>query len=97
VAPYATLSLVEPSPVVELNRAAAEAIVHGPVPALARMDAVADALEGYPYLHASRADVLRRLGRREEALAEYERALELNGNATERRFLQRRIAEIQPA
>lgn len=94
VALYATLSLVEPSPVVELNRAAAEAIVHGPAPALARMDAVADVLDGYPYLHASRADMLRRLGRRAEALAEYERALELDGNATERRFLQRRIAEI---
>ena len=63
--------------------------VHGPGLALARMDAVAEALDGYPYLHASRADMLRRLGRTDEARAAYQRALELTGNASERRFLQR--------
>jgi len=94
VALYATLSLVEPSPVVELNRAAAEAAVHGPAPALVRMDSVADALDGYPYLHASRADMLRRLGRTAEARVAYERALELSGNASERRFLEGRIDEL---
>jgi RNA polymerase sigma-70 factor (ECF subfamily) len=90
---------VEPSPVVELNRAAAEAILHGPVPALARMDAVAEPLDGYPYLHASRADMLRRLGRADEARAAYERALQLSGNASERRFLQRWLDGLagQPA
>lgn len=91
---YATLSLVEPSPVVELNRAAAEANIHGPAQALARMDVVAEALDGYPYLHASRADMLRRLARVGEARAAYERALELSGNAAERRFLQGRIEAL---
>jgi RNA polymerase sigma-70 factor (ECF subfamily) len=94
VALYATLSLVEPSPIVELNRAVAEAALHGPGRALARMDAVADALDAYPYLHASRADLLRRLGRREKALTAYRRALDLTGNASERRFIERRISEL---
>jgi RNA polymerase sigma-70 factor (ECF subfamily) len=94
VALYATLSLVEPGPIVELNRAAAEAALHGPGRALARMDAVAEALDDYPYLHASRADLLRRLGRRDEALVAYRRALDLTGNASERRFIERRISEL---
>jgi RNA polymerase sigma-70 factor (ECF subfamily) len=94
VALYATLALVEPSPIVELNRAAAEAVLHGPVGALARMDALAPALDDYPYLHASRAEMLRRLGRRDEALAAYRRALDLSGNAMERRFVERRIVEL---
>jgi len=68
-----------------------EAIVHGPVPALARMDAVVEPLDDYSYLHASRADMLRRLRRTDEARAAYERALQLSGNASERRFLQRRL------
>lgn len=91
---YATLALVEPSPVVELNRAAAEAVVHGPATALERMDTLAEPLDGYPYLHASRADMLRRLGRPDEARVAYERALELTGNASERRFLESRIESI---
>lgn len=94
VALYTTLGLVEPGPVVELNRAAAEAVVVGPVAALRRMDAVADELDGYPYLHASRADLLRRIGRFDEARIAYQRALELNGNASERRFLEGRLAEL---
>ncbi len=86
---------MEPGPVVELNRAAAEAMaLRGPGRALARMDAVADALDDYPYLHASRADMLRRLGRRDEALVAYRRALDLTGNASERRFIERRISEL---
>ena len=95
VALYTTLSLVEPSPVVELNRAAAEAVLLGPVPALRRMDAVADDLDGYSYLHASRAELLRRVGRHDEASAAYRRALELTGNASERRFLERRLSEAR--
>jgi RNA polymerase sigma-70 factor (ECF subfamily) len=91
---YTTLSLVEPGPVVELNRAAAEAEVVGPVVALGRMDAVADELDGYPYLHASRADLLRRIGRYDEARIAYQRALELNVNASERRFLRDRLMEL---
>jgi RNA polymerase sigma-70 factor (ECF subfamily) len=94
VALYATLALVEPGPVVELNRAAAEANLHGPAVALHRMDAVADDLDGYPYLHAARADMLRRLERDEEAAAAYARALELAGNESERRFLRRRLADL---
>jgi RNA polymerase sigma-70 factor (ECF subfamily) len=94
VALYATLSLVEPGPIVELNRAAAEAALHGPGRGLARMDAVAGALDDYPYLHASRADLLRRLGRRDEAQVVYRRALDLTGNASERRFIERRISEL---
>ena len=92
---YSTLSMVDPSPVVELNRAAAEAMLLGPVRGLQRMDSIADELDGYPYLHASRADLLRRLDRPEEALVAYGRALELVGNASERRFLQRRIADLR--
>jgi RNA polymerase sigma-70 factor (ECF subfamily) len=91
---YTTLSLVEPGPVVELNRAAAEAEVLGPVVALGRMDAVADELDGYPYLHASRADLLRRIGRYDEARIAYQRALQLNVNASERRFLRDRLMEL---
>ncbi len=94
VALYATLALVEPSPVVELNRAAAEAAVHGPAAALARMDTLAGPLDGYPYLHASRADMLRRLGRNDEARAAYGRALELTDNASERRFLEGRVKAL---
>ena len=58
------------------------------------MDSIANELDGYPYLHASRADLLRRLDRPEEALVAYGQALELVGNASERRFLQRRIADL---
>jgi RNA polymerase sigma-70 factor (ECF subfamily) len=94
VALYATLALVEPSPVVELNRAAAEANLHGPAVALRRMDAVAAELDGYPYLHASRAEMLRRLGRTDEAMAAYRRALELAPNQAEVRFLHRRLASL---
>ena len=97
VALYSTLALVEPSPVVELNRAAAEAHLLGPQTALERMDRVAGTLDGYVYLHASRADMLRRLERRPEAMAAYERALELAGNESERRFLRRRLAELRAA
>jgi RNA polymerase sigma-70 factor (ECF subfamily) len=94
VALYSTLAMVDPSPVVELNRAAAEAMLLGPVRGLQRMDSIANELDGYPYLHASRADLLRRLDRPEEALVAYGQALELVGNASERRFLQRRIADL---
>ena len=96
VALYATLALVEPSPVVELNRAVAEAMLLGPERGLARMDTVALQLESYPYLHASRAELLRRQGRHQAAVAAYDRALRLVGNASERRFLERRRAGLAP-
>jgi RNA polymerase sigma-70 factor, ECF subfamily len=84
------------SPVVELNRAVAVAEVRGLEEGLAAMDAL-EGLDRYHYLHAARADVLRRLGREEEASAAYERALELVRSEPERRFLERRLAELQPA
>jgi RNA polymerase sigma-70 factor (ECF subfamily) len=87
------------SPVVALNHAVAVAMVDGPAAGLARVEAIAAAgdLEEYPYLHAARADLLRRLGRQEEAREFYERALRLTPNAAERRFLRRRLAEIGAA
>jgi RNA polymerase sigma-70 factor (ECF subfamily) len=78
--------------VVELNRAAAVAEAAGPAAGLALVDAVE--LDGYRYLHSTRADLLRRLGRTEEARAEYQRALALAENGPERRFLERRLDEL---
>jgi RNA polymerase sigma-70 factor (ECF subfamily) len=93
---YDVLERVQPSPVVSLNRAAAVAMVEGPQPALALLDALAAGgeLDRYHLLHAARADLLRRLGRPGEAAAGYARALELVTNATERRFLERRRREV---
>jgi RNA polymerase sigma-70 factor, ECF subfamily len=86
-----------PSPVVELNQAVAVAMTDGPALALAMVDALSaeGRLDDYVYLHATRADLLRRLGRRSEAAVSYERALALDANATERRFLERRLAEVR--
>jgi RNA polymerase sigma-70 factor (ECF subfamily) len=75
-----------PSPVIELNRAVAVALSDGPAHGLALIDAI-DGLDGYHLLHSARADLLRRLGRREEARAAYERALALATNPVERAFL----------
>lgn len=82
---------------VELNRAAAEAHLLGPQAALARMDSVAEPLADYAYLHASRAEMLRRLGSDAEAADAYARALELAGNESKRRFLQRRLDGLPTA
>ena len=86
----------QPSPVVELNRAVAVAMADGPAAGLAIVDRIAadGQLEDYPYLHSTRADLLRRLGRRAEAVAAYRAALALTANAAERSFLERRIAEL---
>jgi RNA polymerase sigma-70 factor (ECF subfamily) len=90
---YARLAALGPDPVVELNRAVAIAMA-GDVPAgLARADALAGALDRYHYFHAARADLLRRAGARGEAAVAYARALDLAGNAAERAFLERRLAE----
>jgi RNA polymerase sigma-70 factor (ECF subfamily) len=93
---YATLATMDPSPVVGLNRAVAVAMVDGPAVALAMIDGLAldGSLDGYPYLHAARADMLRRLGRRSEAAQAYERAIDLTSNAPEREFLERRRVEV---
>jgi RNA polymerase sigma-70 factor (ECF subfamily) len=89
---YANLALLAPSPVVELNRAVAVALAHGPEAGLALVERI-EGLDRYHLLHATRADFLRRLGRQAEAAVSYRRALELAGNATERAFLERRLRE----
>jgi RNA polymerase sigma-70 factor (ECF subfamily) len=96
---YRALVRIDPSPVVELNLAVAVAMADGPAVGLAMIDGLAadGTLEAYPYLHAARADLLRRLDRRTEALAAYQRALELTINRPERDFLQRRIDEVARA
>ena len=88
-----------PSPVVELNLAVAVAMSDGPALGLAMVDGLAadGRLDDYVYLHATQADLLRRLDRRSEAALAYRRALTLATNATERRFLERRLAEVEAA
>jgi RNA polymerase sigma-70 factor, ECF subfamily len=88
---YSHLAALDPDPVVELNRAVAIAMAGDLRDGLARIDALAPALERYHYFHAARADLLHRLGARDEAAAAYARALDLAGNAAERDFLQRRL------
>jgi RNA polymerase sigma-70 factor (ECF subfamily) len=92
---YEALEVVMPSAVVKLNRSVAVSMVDGPAAALAMLEAGAatPALRDYYLLPATRADFLRRLGRRDEAAAEYRRALTLTRNAKEREFLERRLAE----
>ena len=96
---YDILERQQPSPVVALNRAAAVAMVDGPAPALALVDKLAAGgeLDRYHLLHSARAELLRRLGDRAEAAKSYARALALVSNETERRFLERRLREVQPA
>ena len=93
---YDRLMVVWPTPVVGLNRAVAVAMAAGPVAGLAELDLVASdpTLRDYHYVPATRADLLRRLGQAEEAAEEYRQALLLVGNDVERRFLQRRLAEV---
>ncbi len=93
---YARLAAQAPSPVVELNRAVAIAMSDGPAAGLVLVDAVSASgqLDAYPYLHAARADLLRRLGRRDEAASAYRRARELTANAPEQAYLDRRIREV---
>jgi RNA polymerase sigma-70 factor, ECF subfamily len=88
---YGALAERTGSPVVRLNRAVAVCEADGPAAALAIVDQVE--LPDYQYWHSTRAELLRRLGRRDEARAEYRRALDLARTAPERRFLERRIAE----
>jgi len=88
---YEELAAVTGSPVVELNRAVAVAEVAGPEAALVLVDSLD--LDSYRYLHSTRADLLRRLDRWQEAEASYRRALELTAEEPERRFLERRIRE----
>ncbi len=91
VALYGELLALQPSPVVELNRAAALAMAEGPEAGLAAIDAI-DGLDGYRHYHSARAELLRRLGRTAEARAAYERALDLEPTDAERSFLRRRLS-----
>jgi len=90
---YGHLAALTPDPVVELNRAVAIAMGGDVSGGLARMDALAPALDRYLYFHAARADLLRRLEAHQAAGEAYARALELAGNAAERAFLERRLGE----
>jgi RNA polymerase sigma-70 factor (ECF subfamily) len=89
---YRELARLTGSSVVELNYAVALAEIDGPEAGLAAIERLE--LDSYPYLHSTRADFLRRLGRPREARAAYQRALELADSSADRRFLSRRIAEL---
>jgi RNA polymerase sigma-70 factor (ECF subfamily) len=91
---YDHLLALEPSPIVALNRAVAVAEIDGPAAALALLDDLA--LDGYHPFHAVRADLLRRLGRADEAALAYEAAIARTENAAEREFLQRRRRALGP-
>jgi RNA polymerase sigma-70 factor (ECF subfamily) len=90
---YDRLVELDPSPVVRLNRAVAVALAGVPEEGLAEIEGL-QGLEAYQPLHAARADLLRRCGRHEESAASYRRALDLTGNETERRYLERRLLEV---
>lgn len=97
VALYDVLMRLEPSPVAELNRAVAVAMRDGPEAGLALIDAILKRgeLMDYRLAHGARADLCRRLGRWSEARASYRRALELTRQEVERRFIERRLAELK--
>jgi RNA polymerase sigma-70 factor (ECF subfamily) len=94
---YDVLAQMEPSPVVELNRAVAVAMRDGPQAGLSLIDAILARgdLSDYRLAHAARADMCRRLGKNAEARESYQRALVLTRQEPERRFLERRLAELQ--
>ena len=94
VALYDRMVLLDPSPIVRLNRAVAVAEVDGPRAALAEVDRLAEALDGYHAFHAARADLLRRHGRSGESRAAYDRAIGLTGNPAERAYLTRRRDQL---
>jgi RNA polymerase sigma-70 factor (ECF subfamily) len=94
---YETLQRISPSPVVELNLAVAMAMRDGPETGLAALDSLASTgdLDDYPYFHAARADLLRRLERWSEAATAYQRALALTANLPERAFLADRLDGVR--
>ena len=94
VALYDQLVRLDPSPVVALNRAIAVAELDGPDVALAAVDRLAGTLAGYHAYHATRADLLRRLGRSQQSRAAYDRAIELAGNTAETAYLTRRRDQL---
>lgn len=91
---YDRLHALHPSPVVALNRAVAVSMADGPAAALPLVDELQDRLADYHLWHATRADLLRRLGRRDEAIASYRDAHARTENEVERRFLERRLSEL---
>jgi RNA polymerase sigma-70 factor (ECF subfamily) len=94
VALYDQLIVLDPSPIVALNRAVAVAELDGPEVALAIIDRLGDTLARYHAYHAARADLLRRLGRSEESRVAYDRAIELAGNSAETAYLTRRRDQL---
>jgi RNA polymerase sigma-70 factor (ECF subfamily) len=94
VALYDQLVRLDPSPIVALNRAIAVAELEGPDAAVPIIDRLTDALDGYHPFHATRAELLRRLGRNAEARTAYDRAIALAGNTAETAYLSRRRAEL---
>jgi RNA polymerase sigma-70 factor (ECF subfamily) len=93
---YDVLERLQPSPIVSLNRAVAIAMADSPQAALGLIDRLASELDSYHLFHATQADLLRRVGASKEATQSYQRALELVTNDSERRFLERRLREVQP-
>jgi RNA polymerase sigma-70 factor (ECF subfamily) len=91
---YERLLALQPSPVIALNHAAAVSMSEGPATALPLVDALANQLAHYCWWHATRADLLRRLQRFEEAIASYHNAHALAAHEGDRRFLRRRLAEL---
>ena len=94
VALYDQLVVLDPSPIVALNRAVAVAELDGPDVALASVDRLEDRLAGYHAYHATRADLLRRMGRSQDSRAAYDRAIELTGNTAEIAYLTRRRDQL---
>lgn len=94
VALYDQLVRLDPSPIVALNRAIAVAELDGPEVALATVDRLAEALADYHAYHATRADLLRRLGRSQQSRAAYDKAIELAGNTAETAYLTRRRDQL---
>lgn len=94
VALYDQLVRLDPSPVIALNRAIAVAELDGPEVALAAVDRLEDTLAGYHAFHATRADLLRRLGRSQKSRAAYDKAIELAGNTAEIAYLTRRRDQL---
>ena len=91
---YDQLARLDPSPIVALNRAIAAAELDGPEVALAAIDRLEDKLAGYHVYHATRADLLRRLGRSQQSRAAYDKAIELAGNTAETAYLTRRRDQL---
>jgi RNA polymerase sigma-70 factor (ECF subfamily) len=93
---YGVLAQAQPSPVIELNRAVAVAMAEGPERGLELLDEpeLAEALDGYQWFWSAKADLLRRAGKAKPAMKAYEQALALATNPVEKRFLERRLAEL---